>query len=196
VSIKNNVIKTFCITKDDGGAIYTFVRNNPAELNSIISYNTIGNGIGVAAGTDSAGYLPAVGIYLDEGASFVHVTYNTVSNCAFAGIQVHLAHDNIISNNKLVNNAAQLNIGQDINSYGMLVRNNVFMSNTLHSDSNQWLIRSNSYSNDINLFATFVNNIYYKAINPANSISVYYKKNNQFISAVFPAGDDVLKQVQ
>jgi len=89
-----------CSVTDDCGGIYVSGANNYSTL----SNNTIVNSRGALLGkAPSAAFTQAQGIYLDESASFVVVSGNTVTG-ADNGIQIHVASNNRVENNKLYGN--------------------------------------------------------------------------------------------
>lgn len=99
-TVRDNAITGACTVQDDCGAIYTSLANN----NSTISGNLIRNSRGALAGKAPAwAYTQAQGIYLDESASGVTVSGNTVFNTDH-GIHLHVAANNLLKDNKLYGN--------------------------------------------------------------------------------------------
>lgn len=99
-TITKNTFFGTCTVLDDCGAIYASGANN----NSVISGNLIRRSRGALAGKSSSiPYTQGQGIYLDELASGVTVSSNTVMD-ADNGIHLHISANNIIKDNKLFGN--------------------------------------------------------------------------------------------
>ena len=99
-TISNNVLAGACTVLDDCGAIYASGANNK----SVISGNLVQDSRGALAGkAPLSAYTQAQGIYLDESASGVVVSGNTVLN-SDNGVQVHVSANNVIKDNKLYGN--------------------------------------------------------------------------------------------
>ena len=99
-TVSNNVLSGACTVLDDCGAIYASGANNK----SVISGNLIQNSRGAVAGkAPLSAYTQGQGIYLDESASGVVVSGNTVVNADY-GVQVHVSANNVIKDNKLYGN--------------------------------------------------------------------------------------------
>lgn len=94
--IHHNYFKDICLSKSDGGAIYT---GSPTAAGSIISYNIIDYVLGnKSGGTMDRNY--GVGIYLDENSDGCTVEYNTVNNISDAAIFLHKPSNHIVRYNK------------------------------------------------------------------------------------------------
>lgn len=99
-TIANNLIQGACSVLDDCGAIYASGTNH----NSVITGNLIQRVRGALPGkAPSTAYTQAQGIYLDESASGVRVVGNTVLD-ADNGIQLHVAPNNTVQDNRLYGN--------------------------------------------------------------------------------------------
>lgn len=99
-TVANNVIQGACSVLDDCGAIYVSGTNN----NSVITGNLIQRVRGALPGkAPTSAYTQAQGIYLDESASGVRVAGNTVLD-ADNGIQLHVAPNNTVQDNRLYGN--------------------------------------------------------------------------------------------
>ncbi|WP_207532133.1 right-handed parallel beta-helix repeat-containing protein [Desertivirga arenae] len=110
LTLKNNVISEFALTKADVGGIYSFKGFAPASYgygNNLITGNIISNGVPNLYGTRA---IPvntnyAVGIYLDQSTINNTVTNNTVFNCNSAGFMInegantHIVRSNVFYNN-------------------------------------------------------------------------------------------------
>lgn len=99
--IKNNTITNFCLTKDDGGGIYTW-KNTGGD--NIIEGNIIRGGLGSGDGTINKDESYASGIYIDDHSSELVIKNNVASKCAMAGIFIHNAHNIKLVGNTLYSN--------------------------------------------------------------------------------------------
>ncbi|GEO11249.1 PKD domain-containing protein [Segetibacter aerophilus] len=129
VVVEHNFIDSFCITKDDGGGIYTYSGNSSIlNRNRQIKNNIILNAIGAFAGVESYYYEPfgkAAGIYLDDFTNNTVLSNNTVANGDWSGIFLHNTHSNSLLNNLVYNYASQL----EINQYTAITRNTTIIGN-------------------------------------------------------------------
>jgi parallel beta-helix repeat protein len=99
--VTGNYVSGACSVLDDCGGIYASQPNH----NGVISGNFVEHSRGAIEGKNNASppRTQAQGIYLDEGASGVTVDGNTVID-ADNGIQLHIAANNTVKNNKLYGN--------------------------------------------------------------------------------------------
>ncbi len=101
--VKNNLVDGFCLTKGDGGGIYSYTgRSNPGYTERVVRGNIVRNGDGAREGTPLQGTdipAPAEGIYLDDNAEQVLVTDNTVYGIANRGIYLHNTQHITVRNN-------------------------------------------------------------------------------------------------
>ncbi|MDN3686607.1 right-handed parallel beta-helix repeat-containing protein [Cyclobacterium jeungdonense] len=101
--IKNNLVDGFCLSKGDGGGIYTYTGNsNPRYTDRKVTGNIVRNGEGAREGTPLQGSdlpAPAEGIYIDDNSNNVLVTDNTVYQISNKGIYLHNAQNIEVSNN-------------------------------------------------------------------------------------------------
>jgi hypothetical protein len=105
IQVKDNVVDGFCQVKDDGAGIYTYAGGVHTYGWRIVSGNTVKNGGGASAGTNTTN-SDAFGIYLDNNSSEVLVTNNYVQDCGSSGIFLHGNHNVIIRSN-IIYNAVQ-----------------------------------------------------------------------------------------
>lgn len=85
--IKNNYITNFVFMKDDGGGIYTGlggVSDGEYDSASFVTGNIISGGIGKLVNK----IAPA--IYMDGGTRHVTANDNTVNDCSYAGVLLHI----------------------------------------------------------------------------------------------------------
>jgi parallel beta-helix repeat protein len=100
-TVSDNIITGTCLVLDDCGAIYV---SGSGGGNITISGNLIQRSVGALAGKSAlANHTQAQGIYLDESATDVTVSGNTVTD-ADNGIHVHVSSNNVIKDNKLYGN--------------------------------------------------------------------------------------------
>lgn len=182
--IKNNVIRNFCMTKDDGAGIYTWEN---AFDNNVIEGNVITNGVGSAEGTNS-NQLYANGIYIDDRSSNILIKDNMIANCAMAGIYIHNAQKIVIQGNTLFGNGnainnkerGQLLIKRDSlfagqkNDFKFLVVNNTFVATNETVPVLFFSIRS---MEDFNVLGVFSKNDYI-AVSKNNIVAEMYGKQD------------------
>ena len=157
--IKNNFVNTFCFVKDDGGGIYTHPTGKTVNTGRKITGNIVINGIGAPEGTNS-NTPSAHGIYLDDNATNVEITNNTISNTS-KGIYIHNASDIVTNSNTIYNNSyAQLSFVHD--NLGREIRNIILTNNVFFSKSkNQKALSINTLGNDIDSIGNIDSNYYY-----------------------------------
>lgn len=113
--IANNFIDTYCFNVDDGGGIYTFGGRSLVRFQQrVVKDNIVINGIGAPDGAN--GILEVHAIYMDEGASQVTISGNTIANCASAGLLLHHANDIVLDSNVIINDKGVLYLSEDRNS--------------------------------------------------------------------------------
>lgn len=97
-TVSYNFIQNACLTKDDGGGIYT---NLPDNVNGTeISYNIIDNVYGSLDGRPAAATMSnSVGIYLDQRVQGVTVKNNIIRKSSQHGIHQNLGGANNVRNN-------------------------------------------------------------------------------------------------
>lgn len=102
--IKNNVINNFCMTKNDGGAVYTWnMPSSPLSYKgNVITGNIILNGIGAREGTPLYA-LSSNGIYFDNNTANVTVSNNTIYNVD-KGFFNYNSYSNTVTGNLFFNN--------------------------------------------------------------------------------------------
>jgi hypothetical protein len=114
--VEYNFLNHTCLTKDDGGGIYTWSADYllPASAGSIVRNNIVINSVGATAGTDDASYVPANGIYMDDRIHDVQVYGNTAAWCGYWGYQLHNNYNLVFTNNTAFgNNNAQISMNED-----------------------------------------------------------------------------------
>lgn len=181
ITIKNNVINTFCFVKSDGGGIYTWNNYDPATTyyNNKIIGNILMNGIGNTDGT--AATIPDVdGIYMDDNTGNVEITDNTVTNVAGSGMYIHNNFNMNVQRNTLYNNGReQVNFTHNLaylngvlTSYNTPLRNITFKKNILFSKkSTQTVFEEYTILDDVNSTGTTDSNYYCR---PANENDIFH----------------------
>ena len=158
-TVSYNRIDSVCLVLNDGGGIYTSNVNDTPSTR-IFDHNIITNAIGNVNGTPGTISM-AEGIYLDEYASNVIVTNNTVANCGNSGIKLHKAHNDIVTDNAIFNCKTGIDIQNSsvIADYihGISLRRNIFFAKT----SSQYLMYFHTTNNDdMTLFGIADSNYY------------------------------------
>jgi hypothetical protein len=181
--IKNNFIDTFCTLKDDGCGIGTW--NNSANAatytNQKITNNIIINGIGAPQGVASPEHYKAVhGIYMDDNASNVEISGNTVTSCYGTGLFVHNAYNLDVKNNTFFNNnEAQIYFSKDAistaNIRNVNLTNNQFFARTY----DQGVAVFKTIADDISLFGTFDHNYYSRPLDDTYIAYTQYVKSGK-----------------
>lgn len=131
--VKNNLVDGFCLTKGDGGGIYSYTgKSNPGYTNRVVTGNIICNGVGAREGTPLQGTdlpAPAEGIYLDDNAEQVLVTDNTVYGISNKGIYLHNTQHITVRNNLVFDAGSLLFLADD--ELGQPLKNLKFSENIL-----------------------------------------------------------------
>jgi len=158
--VKNNVVNHFCMVKDDGSGIYTYI-----ETPSVIYYgrkvlnNIVLNGFGAPAGTSDM--IPAAsGIYLDGYTQNVLASGNTVSQCSLAGIYIGWYAKNLtIRENVLFNNLYQFKVdNKNTSTSNLTIRKNIFFTKSTNQQLFSFLSTVNNYQ--IGQLGSFDSNYY------------------------------------
>ena len=115
--VQYNFINNACLTKDDGGGIYTSssaAYPGAATNGSIIRHNIVDGVTGTLAGWSKWNIPYGEGIYLDTSAGGVTVDHNTVANCTANGIYLHDSYNETVTNNTVFNTKSGLLINGDL----------------------------------------------------------------------------------
>jgi hypothetical protein len=160
-SVNNNFIDSVCLKKGDGSGIY--YGGEDVYTNFIITRNIVLNGIGYIGGNPS-NIRMTEGIYVDDWSYGDEVSYNTIANCATAGIKIHNSNTITIENNTSYNNGSQMYF-QAYNAtpsvFDNVVNYNIFF--TKGATQYAWYSRSD-ITNDLATFGTADNNYYARPI--------------------------------
>lgn len=158
--IKNNLIDTYCLFKQDGGGIYT----NSDGLSGMndtgreIVGNIILRGMGAVAGSN-INYKLAEGIYIDDNAMGIKIHKNTISEISAKGLYIHNNKNIEILDNLFYKTPLQLQITHD--ALGTPVRNVRVEGNQFSSVyDNELPYAIASSENDINQIGGSNNNYF------------------------------------
>lgn len=172
--IKNNVIRNFCMVKEDGAGIYTW--HNSFGENSIEE--------NIVLYSEAPTYTPkslVSGIYVDDLSSNIVVKKNTVAYCPTAGIYIHNASKiNVVENvlfgngtNLLEDEKGQLYIKYDVATQELTldrpelaVRNNSFTS---IDETTACVLFNSDFIQDYTKIGRLSSNIY-QAENPTQAV--------------------------
>ncbi|WP_114751719.1 right-handed parallel beta-helix repeat-containing protein [Pleomorphovibrio marinus] len=132
--VMDNYIADYCLTKNDGGGIYSYTGVSNAEFKDRqVSGNVILNGRGDRKGAnlEESVYPPQVeGIYLDDNASGVLVKNNKVVNVQRNAVHLHNARNIHIDNNFLHGGIKVSNDDLGSQFRGISVDGNKFIAST------------------------------------------------------------------
>lgn len=181
VLIENNLIDSFCITKDDGAGIYTYADAKDVCVNRIIRNNIILNAIGNAEGALANGDQngEAAGVYVDNNSNHTEVSNNTIAYGNWAGIFINANSDNSVINNTVFDHKYQLWIQTKTLSGYQSVRNTVITGNKfIAKTAAQKTILLSLYVNDnpANM-GVFDNNVYARPIDDNATIHLFKQFN-------------------
>lgn len=153
----NHVART-CMSFNDCSGIYLNYKGN----NSSVTGNVVESIIGNRAGQPAHWENHTVGIYLDDGATNILVSENTVTDAEY-GIQLHNANTSTVSQNRIIGNRRyQLWLQEDTTRVraGGDIFGNKIESNLLTPVAGGPNVLMESEINDTEDFATFLNNHY------------------------------------
>ncbi len=166
LEVAYNYIDSVCLVLNDGGGIYSCGANLSTR---VIDHNIVTNIIGNCSGAIRQTSL-AMGIYLDESSSNMVVTNNTVGNCTKAGIKLHKAHDNLITDNTTFNCDRGIDF---LNSSGSNIRNISLRRNIFFAKSaTQYTSLFGTVADDITLFGIADSNYYARPMDDNLSILI------------------------
>ncbi|MFC4873634.1 right-handed parallel beta-helix repeat-containing protein [Negadavirga shengliensis] len=179
VEVSENIVKNFCLVKNDGGGIYTFEgKQNKNYSQRIISNNIILNGIGTRLGNRYSSKLThpqADGIYIDDNASNILIKGNTVFNVSRSSINLHNARNISIIDNLVINGTNQLNASHD--QLADPVRNIHIEGNRFCALSEyQKILKISSIKDDIPDMVKLKNNMYVYPENQDHIFEINYRQ--------------------
>lgn len=173
--IEKNNFSNYCLTTDDGSAIYTWSNNDTTMRRGtgcIIRNNIIQNGIGNNKATNEIS-LYANGIYMDDASGYATIKNNTVNNCSNIGIFLHNSKSNTVQNNTVFNCARQI-MGLSHDDLSTTYGGNTINGNIFYSvNENVYPLTLTNYITGTLNYATYSDNYY---CNPYNDLVVYKQK--------------------
>ena len=158
-TIRTNQIANFCLTKSDGGGIYTWNGNHTNSGGLRILSNIVSNGMGSPEGTPGGVYSGGNGIFLDDCAQNTEILNNTVFGCRSKGYLLRGTKNVTFRGNTSFNNGEeQLRLGFNgvCTFRNNQIQNNVFVSRT----PDQGVVAYESDADDLNQYGQFDNNYY------------------------------------
>lgn len=133
--VEENLIKRFCLTKNDGSGIYTYTGNSNIEFkNRLIKNNIVIFGEGNLDGTNltpGLNHPPVEGIYIDDNASGVQIIGNSIAHIANNGINIHNSRNIEVRKNLIFDAMNSVNIGNDGRGEdvsNIIIQENVFIT--------------------------------------------------------------------
>jgi parallel beta-helix repeat protein len=171
--IKKNLISNYCMTKDDGGGLYTWSDGKINYSRKLIG-NVLMNAIGAPEGSGWGG-VAAEGIYIDDRSANVDIIGNTVFNCGNYGIHIHNANHITIRGNTIFNNGTQLRMGHDNIAPSFPITNCVVDSNLFVSkEANQVVASFETIDKGISKMGTFDYNAYCRPLDDTHVIQTSF----------------------
>lgn len=206
ILIKNNIIDSFLMVKQDGAGIYTWNGGNPVKqfTNRTIIGNIVSNGIGNPYGTfdritEGIGGK-ANGIYMDNNVNNVEILDNTIFNISNKGNHNNSPSQITMKGNTFFNvgycfdfyrfvddGTSPANGGQDITD--MNIQNNIFFTTSPEQKAVGYSDRGVNFPNEstirerISSMGTIDNNYYHLPNELAFTYSYRNDKSNPFITA-------------
>jgi len=173
LTIKNNVISNYCMTKDDGGGLYTWSNGTTNYSRKLIG-NILMNAIGAPEGSGWSG-VAAEGIYIDDRSSNVDIIGNSVYKCGNNGIYIHNANFINIKENTVYDNGIQLRMSHDNIAPTFPITNSAIESNIFVSrDAGQLVASYETVDNGISAMGTFDYNFYCRPLDDKLVIKTSY----------------------
>ncbi|ESS74100.1 hypothetical protein MGMO_4c00120 [Methyloglobulus morosus KoM1] len=160
--IETNLIQRSCAFISDCSAIYV----DPASLRTTVQNNLVLDVLGNIDGTPDGTSKLANGIYLDDGASGMSVTGNTVNGTTNA-IHIHNGSQNTVSQNLLYGNQDRLIWQQEDRVINGGLQGNIITGNQLFPTTNKGVaILNNSLVGNVDKFASYDSNHYSTIYSP------------------------------
>lgn len=184
LTIRNNVISNYCMTKDDGGGLYTWSDGVTKNYSRKLIGNIVMNAIGAPEGSGWSG-VASEGIYIDDRSFNVDIIGNTVYNCGNNGIFLHNASQVTVRNNTVYNNGNQLwlvhdNIAPTFPVTNCNIDSNLFVSR----ESTQRVASFTTIDNGIPKMGNFDYNYYCRPLDDNLTFYTQYVDGTTFTSAL------------
>jgi hypothetical protein len=165
ISVRYNYVTNFCMTKDDGGGIYTW-SGNGTYTNRVVQNNIVMNAQGAPLGTE--GSESAHCIYLDGHAMNVDVLNNTLSGAMASGLFLNNASTIKTTGNTIFNVPISYNLNRMPGE--PLLRNNSFTKNISYPTLSNFFYWNgelntpvtNTIQNDIKAIFVSIDSNYYR----------------------------------
>lgn len=158
-TVQYNQVFNFCLTKSDGGGIYSWNGDHSSPGGIRILSNIVYNGVGAPEGTLGGVYSGANGIFLDDCSQNSEITGNTTFGSKGKGILLRGTTNITVSGNTVFDNGEeQIRIGYNdlCTNRGIAIQNNILVSKT----ADQGVVAYESNANDLNQYGQFDNNYY------------------------------------
>ncbi|SNR15568.1 RICIN domain-containing protein [Tenacibaculum jejuense] len=181
--IRFNYVRNFCLTKDDGGGIYTVGNKN---ANNRIYKNVVTDGIGAALGAPNNRGPKTAGIYIDNDSQNQLIYENSVSNVIGWGLMANLSSKSTFRDNLVYNCGTAIVSSTYFNSFaagGGVARatNNTFVNNIFFPKKANQLcaeFTNRITASGFNTFLGEVNKNYYcQPFNGAKQIETFLVRN-------------------
>jgi len=180
ITIKNNLISNYCMTKDDGGALYTWSDGTRKNYSRKLIGNIVMNAIGAPEGSAWPG-VAAEGIYIDDRSANVDIIGNTAFNCGNNGLFIHNANHINLRGNTSYNNGNQFWMVHDNIATTYPITNCTVDSNLLVSrDADQMVAKFQTIDNGISNIGTFDHNWYCRPLDDKLTIQSDYVNGVSF----------------
>ncbi len=172
-TVQYNRVSNYCMTKSDGGGLYTWNgnRNNTNGLRFLS--NIIYNGVGAPEGAPINATTGAHGIFLDDCTVNAEVSGNSIFRVAGMGIFLRGAYSNTLKNNTLFDNGEeQIKIvaNQICTPRNITSQNNIFASKL----ATQLVAAYESSANDLSQYGSFDYNYYMRPFEDQFKIQAVY----------------------
>lgn len=181
-TVRNNQVSNFCLTKSDGGGIYSWNGGRANVEDMHILSNIVFNGIGAPEGTPGGAYSGANGIFMDDCSRNVEVVNNTSFNSRGMGIFLRGVTNITVKGNTSYNNAEeQLKLAYNGNC---ALRNNIVQNNILFSKQpDQVVVAYESNANDLGSYGDFNYNYYVRPFADLYKIRAVYNPGSGLTGA-------------
>jgi hypothetical protein len=163
--LEGNIIDGACLILDDCGGIYTSgVWGIPSGVvgatYSRIINNTVRRVTGNINGKPASIHASSHGVYLDDFASWVTISGNTITNTVNA-MQIHNGHDNIIENNRFDSSIrSHIFFSQSLQNSSYSIYGNIFRNNVMGTSQGYVYALWSDTPGDVTKFGTYSGNTY------------------------------------